>query len=168
MRRALAVLLAAALTACTGQPSEDPPPAEPSPALSETLSCANAVKTGPLPDWARAGFTPPDTPVPHVVGERGGIVGVVFGHPLHAPRPEPGRRNKILWVANPALTTDTPGGAGTGALRIQATLNRSGLTADREVDLGPSLVDMPRPGCWTFTLSWAGHQDQVAVPYEPS
>ena len=99
---------------------------------------------------------PPDQPVVHVNGLRGDILGVVFGDPLHAP-PLADRGNKILWVAK---TWGAP-------LKIHATLNGSSLAVDREVagGPGPSLIDMPKAGCWTFTLSWPGHQDELAVPY---
>jgi len=115
-----------------------------------------AEETSPLPVWARRGFTPPDQPVVHVSGLRGDIVGVVFGDPLRAP-PIAGRNNKILWVAR---TWGVP-------LKIHAALNGSSLAADREVagGPGPSIIDMPKAGCWTFTLTWGGNQDQVAVPY---
>lgn len=136
-------------------------------ALSRSLPCTNTVKTGPLPGWAREGFNPPETPVEHVAGVHGDVLGVVFGYPFHAPRPEPGHGNKILWVANPDAAAGKHDEAGTaGKLNIHATLNGSDLTADRTVALGPSYVDMPSDGCWTFTLSWGNHQDQLAVPYE--
>ena len=156
------------LTACTGPRAEDPVPTA-SVTLSESLPCTNTLKTSPLPEWARAGFSPPETPVAHVAAVRGDMVGVVFGYPLHAPKPEPGHGNKILWVGNPDAAVGTHDGTATpGKLNIHATLNGTGLTADRAVAVGPSYVDMPRAGCWTFTLTWGSHQDQVAVPYEPT
>ncbi len=30
---------------------------------------------------------------------------------------------------------------------------------------GPSLVDMPQPGCWRFVLTWADNRDEVFVRY---
>lgn len=149
------VLTLLTATACTGAPTREPPPAAPT-SVNVALSCVAAQETSSLPGWARAGFTPPDQPVAHVSGRRGDIVGVVFGDPLHAP-PLADRGNKILWVAR---TWGAP-------LKIHATLNGSSLAVDREVagGPGPSLIDMPKAGCWTFTLSWPGHQDELAVPY---
>jgi hypothetical protein len=171
MRIVLVLLCAGALVSCTSpaleQPATTPAPTKPAPA--DQISCDGQVKAGPLPVWARGGFSPPDTPVPHIVGVNEDIVGVAFGHPFHAPKSAPGRNNKILWIANPdappdsALPVDD-----SGALKIHATLNGSGLAVDRQVSVGPSQVDMPRAGCWTFTLSWAGHHDEIAVPYEPT
>ena len=137
----VAVLLVA--SACSSSP---PPPAP----------CT--VDNGPLPTWARTGFTPPDLAVPHVVGAGGDIVGVLFGQPLTVP-PRVSQNNKILWVSR----VDTKG----DPLKIHATLG--GVTADREVadGPGPSIVDLPRVGCWTLSLSWSGHHDEVSVQYYP-
>ena len=113
----------------------------------------------PLPGWARSGFSPPDQPVPFVVGERGTILGVLFGQPFTAP-PAPDRGNKILWV------TRDPHPA--GPLTISAELGDTTATAvTREIPdgPGPSLVDLPAPGCWHLTLAWPGHTDRVPVAY---
>jgi hypothetical protein len=123
------------------------------------LSCATAVKTSPLPVWARDGFTPPDQAIAHMTGSQGDIVGILFGA-LHAP-PLPDQGNKILWVARVARPSGNPD------LKIHATLNGSSLAVDRVVTggPGPSLIDVPQAGCWTFSLSWSGYEEQVAVPY---
>ena len=94
------------------------------------------------------------------MGLHGEIVAVVFGYPFHAP-PLADRGNKILWVAR------TSSGA---ALKIHATLNGSRPAVDREVagGPGPSIIDLPRAGCWTFKLSWSGYQDGLAIPYTGS
>ena len=119
--------------------------------------CEVDVAPAPLPGWARAGFAPPDHAVPYVVGERGAILGVLFGQPLSAP-PAPDRANKILWV------TRDPHPA--GPLTITAVLD----AVNREIPdgPGPSLVDLPAPGCWRLTLAWAGHTDRVTVAYTRS
>jgi len=122
------------------------------------LSCDGAVVTSALPDWARAGFTPADQAVPHVTGQGGDIVGVVFGDPLLAP-PGTDHANKILWVSR--VGVPNPG------LSISARLGGSDVTEQRYLPdgPGPSYVDMPTSGCWTFPLEWAGHTDPLAVPY---
>ncbi|MGV8964969.1 MAG: hypothetical protein ACOH2F_01700 [Cellulomonas sp.] len=149
------VLTLLTVTACTGAPSREVTPTAPASAAVE-LSCEGSVETGPLPAWAQVGFTPPDQPIAHVSGESGDIVGVIFGDPLAAP-PVADRNNKILWVAR-------TGGA---PLRIHASLNGASLAADREVvgGPGPSTIDMPEAGCWTFALTWGENQDRVAVRY---
>ena len=87
------------------------------------------------------------------------ITGNIFGLPLTSP-PSPDHNNKILWEAR----TD-----GAGALFITATLKGNGLTVRRRVENGPgpSIINMPEPGCWTFDLTWAAGHDVMAVRYDP-
>jgi hypothetical protein len=120
--------------------------------------CDGAVKTAPLPAWARGGFTPPDQAITYVEGAGGEIVGVLFGWPLTAPPPRD-RQNKILWVARVSEGGDP--------LRIAARLAGSDVAVVREVKggPGPSVVDLPAAGCWRFDLTWSGHADRVYVPY---
>ncbi|GAP47463.1 uncharacterized protein SAZU_2200 [Streptomyces azureus] len=128
-------------------------------------SCRPAVKQGSLPSWARKGF-PRDVSQRHIVGDQGDIAAVLFGYPYHAPAAE-GRENKILWVAK-----ETEGTAGMGPddrLTIKASLAGTNEVVTRSVTggPGPSLIDMPKPGCWKFSLSWAGHSDSLDVEYLP-
>jgi hypothetical protein len=119
-----------------------------------------AVRTGQLPEWARAGFSG-DARAAHVLGDRGDIVAVVFGYPLHQP-PAAGRSNKILWVSRmPVAPGDT--------LVIEARQPATGATASRDVPggPGPSIIDLPRAGCWELTLAWSGHRDSMALEYTP-
>jgi hypothetical protein len=155
----LGVAAAAALAFSLGVPGLRGHGSSQAAASHPALSCATSVQTSSLPVWARDGFTPPDQPIAHMTGTGGDIVGVLFVD-LHAPT-LPDQNNKILWVARVA------GGTGDPDLKIHATLNGSTLAVDRVVSggPGPSIVDMPRAGCWTFTLSWSGNQEQVAVPY---
>jgi hypothetical protein len=30
---------------------------------------------------------------------------------------------------------------------------------------GPSIIDLPAPGCWTLHLSWSGHTDKLKLHY---
>jgi hypothetical protein len=162
--RAILTAAALALTAgqagCSSTSDDDATKPSASATVSSPLSCETAIHVGPLPEWARAGFTPPDQEVRYIIGQTGHIVGVLFG-PLTAPPPNDGRNNKILWVSN-AGKPDTP-----PELTIAARLNGASATANRTVEggPGPSIVDMPEPGCWTFELTWSGVHDRVAVPY---
>ena len=160
------LLAVAVLTACTNTTSQRSS-AGPTPAkVTQVLSCTSAIRIGPLPVWARAGFSPPDQPVPQVTGLAGSILGVVFANPLLAP-PTGDHGNKILWLAAPASSTTNAGRSPSPDLKIHATLNGSHVAVDRQVTggPGPSLIDMPLAGCWTFALSWSGHHDSLAVPY---
>ena len=152
-----ALVLAASSVACS---SNDHGEKKPSPAAAPR-SCDSAVKYGPLPEWARTGFTPPDQDVRYVIGEKRRIVGVVFGYPLQAPAQDDGRNNKILWVSNTAKQGAPPDLVIVGHLDGTSVMARRTVTGGP----GPSIVDMPRAGCWTFDLTWSGVHDRLAVPY---
>ncbi|MGW4465436.1 hypothetical protein [Micromonospora sp. NPDC004704] len=96
--------------------------------------------------------------MPHVLGDRGDIVGAIFGYPLTVARPE-GPTNKILWVSK---VSDPP-----GDLVIEAKLDASDTSATRRVTggPGPSIIDLPQPGCWHLTLTWPGHTDTMDLIY---
>ncbi len=151
--------LLATLAAACSAPAPPPPsttPAVPGPAAPSAAGCAADVAPAPLPGWARGGFSPPDQAVPFVVGERGTILGVLFGQPFSSPA-APDRGNKILWV------TRDPHPA--GPLTITAALDGAVTTLEVPEGPGPSLVDLPTPGCWRLTLAWPDHTDRVAVAY---
>ncbi|KOX04830.1 hypothetical protein ADK66_26315 [Micromonospora sp. NRRL B-16802] len=148
------VLLASVvlLAGCTtGQPATPDGPG--------ATSCGSRVETGALPDWADAGFSG-DAHAPHVLGAKGDIVAVLFGHPLAQVRQD-GSSNKILWVAR--TSTDAP----SAPLAITATLDGTDTRVVREVagGPGPSIIDLPRAGCWRLDLRWAGHTDTMTLVY---
>jgi hypothetical protein len=96
-----------------------------------------------------------------VLGRNGDLVAVLFGAPLKAP-PAADRNNKILWVSRTPVTPGDP-------LRIEARLDGTTETADREVagGPGPSIIDLPRAGCWRLTLSWSGRTETLDLTYTP-
>ena len=154
----LGVAIVVAATACSTTPP--PPTSAPSAAAAAggvpQLGCAADVAPAPLPGWARSGFSPPDQPVPFVLGERGTILGVLFGQPLSAPA-APDRGNKILWVTSDPHPP--------GSLTITAALDGTVTTLAVPEGPGPSLVDLPTPGCWRLTLAWPDHTDRAAIAY---
>ncbi|MEU7780776.1 hypothetical protein [Micromonospora parva] len=130
---------------------------------SAATGCGSRVETGPLPDWADAGFRG-DARVPHVFGAKGGIVAVLFAHPLRQVRDD-GSNNKILWVARAATTSPDPVAPAT--LVITARLDGTDTQVIREVrgGPGPSIIDLPQAGCWRLDLSWSGHTDTMDLVY---
>ena len=96
-----------------------------------------------------------------MLGRSGNIVGVLFGAPLTAP-PAPDRSNKILWVSQAPVTSGDP-------LRITARLDGATETVTREVagGPGPSIIDLPRAGCWHLTLTWSGTTETMDLTYQP-
>ncbi|GAA3754482.1 hypothetical protein GCM10022379_23080 [Micromonospora maritima] len=149
-----------ALAGCTGA---GPPAPRPDVASSASTDCLSRVATGPLPEWADAGFHG-DTWVPHVLGARGDIVAILFGHPLTHGRRE-GPANKVLWVARPAPGATDP--AASAALVITATPDGTDTPVTREVagGPGPSILDLPAPGCWHLRLEWSGRVDTLDLTY---
>ena len=167
--RALILLWGWALAGCsTG--TTPPPPAPSSPPISTSVStstttptspadafvCANPT-VGPLPEWARSGFSPPDQPVGHLQAVGGHVVAVPFGWPLREKQLK-GRENKVLWVAD--MSTGGP-------LVIQARRESDTEVVRREVPNGPgpSIIDLPAKGCWQLDLSWPGGTDRVYLRY---
>jgi hypothetical protein len=99
--------------------------------------------------------------MPHVLGDNGEIVAIfwVSHHPLVVPAIE-GRNNKILWVARSPASP----------LKVQATLAGSSQTVTQTLadGPGPSTIDLPVAGCWSFDLSWGNHHDRLRLSYAPS
>jgi hypothetical protein len=126
-------------------------------------ACRPRVETGSLPDWADAGFSG-DARVPHVFGAKGEIVAVLFGHPLRLGRTD-GSNNKILWV--PRADTTSSDTTSPATLAITATLDGTDTRVTREVTggPGPSIIDMPRAGCWHVELRWSGRIDTMDLVY---
>lgn len=132
-------------------------------AVSGTASegCRTEYTPRPLPAWANVGFDPATQPMPYVLGDRGDIVAILWAihDPLVVP-PAADRNNKILWVSRVGSPVGAP-------LRIEATLTATGQRASRTVDRGPgpSLIDLPSPGCWSFELTWGKNHDHLQLEY---
>jgi hypothetical protein len=156
MRRCIALILLTIVTAagCTSTHAQNPAP----PAAK---NCSSSISPRQLPAWAQAGFQPPTRPMPYVVGDRGDIVAILWADhdPLHVP-PLANVSNKILWVSRVNQGAFTP-------LRIQATLDGANQAVTRQVPggPGPSIIDLPAAGCWSFNLSWSGHHDHLSLRY---
>jgi hypothetical protein len=99
--------------------------------------------------------------MPQVMGEAGTIVAILWVRhdALRSPPLQDGN-NKILWVSRIPFTRPDP-------LVITATL--AGSTRPVTVSVpggpGPSIIDLPAPGCWTLHLSWSGHTDELKLHY---
>jgi hypothetical protein len=164
-----AVVAVAVLT--SGCTATSPTTPTSSVAATAPSACSYAVRLDVLPTWARVGFSDPSpSGMPYTLGDKGRILGIIFGYPLAAPPRSAGLNNKILWVASPTPddgSTDQDGAA-SGDLKIDARLAGATDTVHREVPggPGPSIIDMPRPGCWHLTLTWSNHTDTLDLRYE--
>ena len=131
-----------------------------SPAASSSASADRPTGCRPatsrlLPAWARSGFTAPYRAT-YVTSARGDLIAVLFV-PLREPQPA-GRSNKVLWLSRRGVADP---------VRIEGRLHGSSLTTRTVLPdgLGPSTVDVPRPGCWRLTLRWPGDQDSINLEY---
>ncbi len=129
------------------------------PSTTAVASACRPLDTGPLPTWARAGFSDPAGNT-FTLGAKGNIAAVVFASPLRTPA-GPESSNKILWVARETPSPDDH-------LVITGTLEGSTLKHTVELDSapGPSGVDMPQPGCWHLDLRWGTNTDSVDLLWE--
>ena len=155
---AVAVIAVSTATtaALTGQDEPNPIAGDPNGTASTgpAGACLSEVQNTVLPSWARGGFSDPTPTVPHVMGDQGDIVAILFGGTLHSP-PSEEVNNKILWVA-------TSGADPGGSLEIDAVLAGTSEHVSREVPggPGPSYVDLPAAGCWHLELTWGERADQ--------
>jgi hypothetical protein len=159
MKAVGAALLVFLVAGCSAKPQAAPRAAATS--ATPATPCKSTVVTDPLPTWARAGFTGDGNGIPHVFSRSGDMLGVLFGSPLKAP-PATDHNNKILWVPKIPLTMGDD-----NDLLITARLGGTGETAERKVTggPGPSIIDLPRAGCWRLTLRWAGYTDEMDLVY---
>ena len=143
-RGACLILALAALAGCGGSKQQN-----------VVQACHGDVQRGVLPPWARAGFSDAEPKMPHVLGRSGEITAILFGDPLASP-PRPDGANKVLWVPRETPLRYT---------RLAITARQGDRTVKRTVDLGPSYVNVPAPGCWRLTLKWRGHADTLDLAY---
>ena len=132
--------------------------AKPTPSISALAGgCDGTVLTDAEPPaWAQGGWSHKKGdpwPVPWAMGSGGDAVAFLFAIHLVAggsPRSD-GSSNKILWVVQDPVVSDF-------FVRAHPLASSGPLI---EVAGGPSIVDAPTQGCWTFQVSWlAGGQRQ--------
>lgn len=115
-------------------------------ASSYAGGCSNTVVTDAYPPaWAQSGWIPPSGPswpVRWALGTPGEAVAYMFAVELVAgssPRSD-GSSNKVLWIVRSPKTFVVEG----------HPLGRSQPTVSAEG--GPSIIDVPSAGCWSFQL----------------
>jgi hypothetical protein len=175
------VVFVTALEACTAVPALDPTPTRAaSVAPATTLAtvvftptadakpfeggCGNTtVMNGGVSDALQkwAGDNAPSG-VPYAVAHPATVAGFLFGAPLRAPGT--GSSNKILWVVGTPRTGDlivegVPLGKTSPTVRYAFPANSG------PGEIYPSGVDVPLPGCWSFTLRWAGQTAAMELLY---
>lgn len=84
----------------------------------------------------------------------------MFGDPLTAP-PAADHNNKILWAVR---------GGASGDLVITGHLEGTDrtTTVNTGASPGPSIVDMPAPGCWRLDLRYGDQTDSINIRWAPN
>lgn len=125
-------------------------------------ACRPRVLDGVLPAWARTGFSQPRPRMPYAMGQSGRIVAILWAR-LDSP-PAADHTNKILWVSH--VPTQLGGNLAIEAQRM-VTTTRLGAPVRRSVTggPGPSIINLPAPGCWRLTLRWSGWTDHIDLQY---
>ncbi|MDQ2944065.1 MAG: hypothetical protein M3R21_10415 [Candidatus Dormibacteraeota bacterium] len=141
------------LAACTSSQPQSQAKASPTAAVHTFAGgCAGTVLTDAEPPaWAQGGWshakgTP--WPVPWAFGTQGNTVAYLFATQLvagNSPRAD-GSNNKVLWESK-----DNPSGGGVVVEGRPLGQSQPVVT----IAGGPSIVDVPTAGCWTFRLSWS-------------
>lgn len=122
--------------------------------------CAGTVLTDAVPPvWAQGGWSVAKGaawPAPWAFGTHDDTVAYLFATQMLAgvsPRVD-GSQNKVLWEAR-----DSPSG---GNVLVEGRpLGKSEPLVT--IAGGPSITDVPLPGCWTFRLSWGANGGQSST-----
>ena len=141
----------------------------PSPAQAANVipgGCGSTpLHQGGVPTWLDdAGGHNNPVGVPYVLAMPAHAGGFVFGYPLRAGHPQ-NPNNKILWVVGAPRNgssleiTGHPLNAATPSVDVTQPANSS------PGEIYPSIVDVPKPGCWHFDLAWSGNKTSVDLMY---
>jgi hypothetical protein len=132
--------------------------------------CAGTVLTDAEPPvWAQGGWThPKGTPwaVPWALGTQGNTVAYVWANPLVAglSTTAAGTGNKVNWESK-----DYP--AGSSSMMVEGRPLGQTQPVVTIANGGPSIVDVPTAGCWTFRLTWNAngqHSSTINLEYLPA
>jgi hypothetical protein len=103
--------------------------------------------------------------LPYVIANPPDAAAFLWADPLRAGQPND-PSNKILWVVGlprngtALVITGHPVGARTPSISDSVPADSS------PGEIYPSIVDVPKPGCWHLDLSWAGHKAAVELPFK--
>jgi hypothetical protein len=123
---------------------------------------ATRLLLGASPAWTRSAQPPA---IRYALSAGGQAAAYLFGYPLRAGSPQ-NPDDKVLWVMRRPrdgqplrLTGRLLGPAG------PRTVSSTWPADSAPGEIYPSIVNVPVPGCWQFTLTWNGHRDSVDLRY---
>ena len=161
MRRAIAAIALGALVGACGSDDSGANAAIPVGAHEVSGGCGSTqLYSGATESWATTG--PRD--LVQATSHGGDAVAFLFADPLRAGEPE-NPANKVLWVVkqprggSDLVITGHPLGAAT------PDVSQSEAADSSPGEIYPSIVNVPSPGCWQFTLQWNGNTDTIELPY---
>lgn len=167
LRHVTALALLGLVNACSSHGATSTPRDAP-PALSSVSCTTTPLHRGAVPRWTAPAWSTSSpgfaSHLHYALSAGGNVVGVLFGYPLRAGRPE-NPANKILWIVRQPRRGQP--------LHIRAQpvgFPARGVATSWPADsspgeIYPSIDNVPLAGCWRFTLRWAGHTDVVALHY---
>jgi Protein of unknown function (DUF4232) len=133
------------------------------PVTTGTPAPANCLATNSVvPSWADSANPP--LSIPHVLTRDGNVLAFIFSDPMIAGH-RSDRQNKILWIVRqprggkPLVVTGTLAGADVDPVHLSVPADSS------PGEIYPSVVDVPKPGCWHFELAWNGHHSEIDLGY---
>jgi hypothetical protein len=163
MKRALLVAAVLLLIAACGDDSGSDGTAIPAGAHEVEGACgATVLYTGASEDWTASAGGPTD--LVQATSHDGNAVAFLFGNPLRAGEPE-NPANKILWVVKQPRGMSDLEIAGHPLDAEAPTVAQSEAADSSPGEIYPSIVNVPSPGCWHFTLQWNGNTDTIDLPY---
>lgn len=123
-----------------------------------------SIHHGPPPGWTAAAWanSSPGLHIPYALASGNAAAAFFFAPALRAGHPT-NPTNKILWIVRyprdgtPLELDARSATAGTPTVRLRFPANSS------PGEIYPSIVDLPRPGCWTLALHWATHMATLDV-----
>ena len=164
MKRAFVVAAALLLLAACGDDSGSGNGAAiPSGAHAVSGGCGStALYTGASEAWTAQAAGPVD--LVQATSHDGNAVAYLFGQPLRSGEPE-NPANKILWVMKEPRGVSDLVITGHPLDAAAPTVHQSEAADSSPGEIYPSIVNVPEPGCWAFTLEWNGNKDTIELPY---
>jgi hypothetical protein len=127
---------------------------------------ATSVVRGGVPAWVDvAGAHNNPDGLPYVLAIPSGAAGFIFGYPLRAGHPQ-SPTNKILWVVGLPRNGSPLEVSGHPLNATTPSIHETQPADSGPGEIYPSVIDVPKPGCWHFDLSWAGNHATVELEYQ--
>lgn len=173
MKRLVAVCIWLVIAGCnsssvaatpTPTPSVNRSPASSAVAVAGGCGTTQMYKGGE-PDWlTRAGDNNNPKELPYFITDPPIAAGFVFGYPLRSGQPANGS-NKILWVVDRPRDGNDLIVSGHPLNAAAPTTNASFPDNSGPGAIYPSEIDVPRPGCWHFDLSWGPNHTSAELVF---